>query len=162
MDFISQLIEQNTVRAIEINKVLVKNETQLHQIEKEQESMEQQNTYISQILDSWGSFLNRIWSYSGKKLLSPLTSNYQNNKTPTGETLVSFNNTEIFTENENLTSGELDYLKQIAPLKEITQNISQNLDRQNQILDQMKNKNTLLENQIQDNHIKIKQILDSS
>ena len=61
MDFISQLIEQNTVRAIAINQVLVKNETQLQHIEKEQESMDQQNTYISQILNSWSSFLNRIW-----------------------------------------------------------------------------------------------------
>ena len=160
MDFISQLIEQNTVRAIAINQVLVKNETQLQHIEKEQESMDQQNTYISQILNSWSSFLNRIWNYSGKKLLSPLKSQFikENN---TEKPLVSFESEDVINSKESLTTEELTYLEKMAPLKEMTKNISKNLDRQNEMLHHIKNKNVILENQIQDNQNKIKQILES-
>lgn len=160
MDFISQLIEQNTVRAIAINQVLVKNETQLHHIEKEQESMDQQNTYISQILNSWSSFLNRIWNYSGKKLLSPLKSQFikENN---TEKQLVSLESEDVINSKESLSTEELTYLEKMAPLKEMTKNISQNLDRQNEMLHHIKNKNVILENQIQDNQNKIKQILES-
>lgn len=156
MDFISTLIEENTARAIAINQVLVKNEKQLQNIEQEQESMTQQNNYISQLLNSWSGFLNRIWNYSGKKSvhnkLAASNFKYELEK-----------NKLVDLSDNNYTSLELQeehlVLEKIAPLKEIAGNISKNLDRQNQMLSDIKNKNNQLATQIENNQDKIQRIL---
>lgn len=156
MDFISQLIEENTARAIAINQVLVKNEQQLQNIEQEQESMTQQNNYISQLLNSWSGFLNRIWDYSSKKSVHHklASSNFKYEVEKNQLVDLSDNNyTSVSLQQENLV------LEKIAPLKEIAGNISKNLDRQNQMLSDIKNKNNQLETQIEHNQDKIQRIL---
>ena len=154
MDFISQLIEENTNRAIAINQVLVKNELQLKNIEEEQESMTQQNNYISQLLNSWSGFLHRIWNYSGKNNLTSYQFKYEVDK----------NMLVDLSENKQASleiTEEKQMLEKIAPLKEMAVSISKNLDRQNQMLTDMKDKNNKLETQIENNQKKIKQILIS-
>ena len=156
MDFISQLIEENTARAIAINQVLVKNEKQLQNIEQEQESMTQQNNYISQLLNSWSGFLNRIWNYSGKKSVHHklAASNFKYEVEKNQLVDLSDNNyTSVALQEEN------SVLEKIAPLKELAGNISKNLDRQNQMLSDIKNKNNQLETQIENNQDKIQRIL---
>ena len=153
MDFISQLIEENMERAIAINKVLVKNEEQLQHIEKEQDSMSKQNNYISQILGSWTGFLNRIWTYSGKTKHKNTSISYQNE-------LYNANMLVDFDKNPEIVNDENILLDKIEPLKEITKSISQNLDRQNDILNEIKTKNNKLEDKILENQTKIKYILD--
>ena len=158
MDFISQLIEENTNRAIAINQVLVKNELQLKNIEQEQESMTQQNNYISHILNSWSGFLHRIWNYSGKQLV-------KNNQTFNQFKYQKDKNMLVdLSENEPSTlvvQDETLLIEKITPLKEIAGTISKNLDRQNQILADIKDKNDKLEEQIENNQDKIKKILVS-
>ena len=153
MDFISHLIEQNTAKAIAINQVLVKNEDQLYNIRQEQKEIEKKNKYVSSILDSWSGFLNRIWKYSGNKLLS-LDSSSKSSETQ------EHNNTEdlIFLDNYPPKNEDTPYLDQLAPLRNITQNISHNLDKQNDLLVDLKNKNNVLENQIMENQGKINSI----
>lgn len=158
MDFISQLIEENTIRAIAINQVLVKNELQLKKIETEQESMTQQNNYISNLLNSWTGFLNRIRNYSGKKSINTKLDSSNFKYEVEKKQLVDLyknNYTSVALQEKNLV------LEKIAPLKEIAENISKNLDRQNQTLKNLKNKNEKLETQIEKNQDKIQNILVS-
>lgn len=155
MDFISQLIEENTNRAIAINQVLVKNETQLTSIQKDQEEINMKNKYVSTILDSWNRFLNRIWKYSSNKIQ---TMRYS--KVSGENTLVDLDEPENDFPNQYPTVKQKQpYLDQLAPLRNITQSISHNLDKQNDMLVNIKNKNKVLENQILGNQEKINTIL---
>lgn len=158
MDFISQLIEENTNRAIAINQVLVKNELQLKNIEQEQESMTQQNNYIYQLLNSWSGFLHRIWNYSGKTLVRNNLTSCQFKYEVDKNTLVDLSENKTYKLEKD---DETLLIEKIAPLKEMAGNISKNLDRQNQILTDIKDKNNKLELQIEDNQNKIQKILIS-
>ena len=129
MDLVSTLLENNINQAIMLNKILVKNETQINSIGKEQKELENKNSMITHVLNSWSNLWKRVWTRTS----SPNVKNMQedvNNK----NNLLDISNQEIINNsNNNYDKGkdENNLEQNLTLLSELANTLSQNLDLQN-------------------------------
>lgn len=152
MDIVNQLIEQNIERAININQILVRNEEQIKNIDTEQNMIASKNNQISDILKSFKSWISRlptknifskIWSYSDPNLSNlPVSKNINTNNYKTNLDM-------------NIKTHELN------TLQELSNQMSNMLDSQNEQLVSIQEKNKLNLQKINQNQKNINNILNN-
>lgn len=153
MDLVSTLLENNINQAIMLNKILVKNETQINSIGKEQKELENKNSMITHVLNSWSNLWKRVWTRSSSPNIQNIQENVNNKNN-----LLDISNQEIINNsNNNYDKGndENNLEQNLTLLSELANSLSQNLDLQNEMLDTINEKNISLEENLQKNQTKI-------
>lgn len=144
MDRISTLIENNLNQAIILNNILKNNDIQLNNISKEQNELETKNSLITQVLNSWSCWWEKVW-YINSYLEKPdLVDNKLN--------LLDEENKKILIKSQQ---PKLILLSEMANL------VSKNLDIQNEMLENINKKNISLEYNLKTNQNKIDNIMHS-
>ena len=154
MDLVSTLLENNINQAIMLNKILVKNEEQINNICEEQKEIETKNSMINNALNSWSSWWLRIWSSKQSQNIRSVTENEKNMLDI--ENKKTNNNTHIkksgFKDENNLDDS-------VSLLSKLANRLSENLDRQNEMLDSINEKNISLDVNIQKNQNNIDNLI---
>ena len=154
MDLVSTLLENNINQAIMLNKILVKNDYQINNICKEQKDIEIKNSVINNALNSWSSWWLRIWSNKQSQNIGCMKEN--ENNLLDSEYKEKNNNSHVkyspIKEENNLETH-------VSLLSELANNLSRNLDRQNEMLDSINEKNISLDVNIHKNQNKIDRLI---
>lgn len=155
MDLVSQLIESNTQRAIAINQSLVRNESQINNIKKNQNEIIKNQNNISYLLDTIQGYWHRLWNSNDTEISNPPDKTYFSSK------LDEKNNKNKDNKNNyNIRLEENIYLDQLAPLRELANNMSRQLDEQNTILKELDDNQEQIELDLLKNQNKINKILE--
>lgn len=157
MDLVSTLIENNLNQAISLNKILVKNETQLNSISQEQKELETKNSLITLVLNSWSGWWNRVWSIKSSLPREDTETNKINLlDTETHDTSNKSTDNNHVNKTDVKSTG-MD--KNLNLLSEMANTLSRNLDLQNEMLDKINQKNISLETHLRENQNKIDKLL---
>ena len=154
MDLVSTLLENNINQAIMLNKILVKNEYQINNICKEQKEIETKNSMINNALNSWSSWWQRIWSSKHSQNIGYMTENENNSLDSEYKEINNNSNVKYspIKEENNLETH-------VSVLSELANNLSQNLDRQNEMLDSINEKNISIDINLHKNQNKIDRLI---